>query len=131
MSSSSSSSSSSPSSSILAALPLPPDVIRRIIHYLDIDTRRTLGIPPKKLTASYYEPLRDLVFPKIILTARCSLLRLGPFRCGNVGPSIRQIPYMYCHVRNYSDDGYFIHEIYHKTNSYPICHSYGLTNWTI
>lgn len=45
-----------------AVLPaaLPEDTLRHIASFLDIDTRRALGMPPGKLTPERYVPLQFL-----------------------------------------------------------------------
>lgn len=55
---------------------LPYGVLHHINDYLDIDTRRTLGMPPGRLTQDRYVPLANLVAPAL-LSFNVSILRLG------------------------------------------------------
>jgi hypothetical protein len=102
--------------------PLPEDVLHHIASYLDIDTRRMLGMPPRRLTSDRYAPLANLYAPIFynIGWAGVSVCPLPPF------VSFKD-PYRYKRSRRFHTDGTFLCETITHTKPLEMEHRYA--NW--
>jgi hypothetical protein len=80
---------------------LPPDILERIAHFADIDTRRAMGFLPRRLPPSdltirsgtVYAPFYTEPFTRVNINENCNIIasengevswRFGPENCYNV-----------------------------------------------
>lgn len=96
------------SQALQAVLPvaLPEDILHHIAGYLDIDTRRALGFPPRKLAPKRYAALSCLTYP-ILHTLQWVIVSLG---CISPVVSLKQRMYRYKRIRVFYTDGAFMEE---------------------